>query len=205
MRPVSTITALAVPMPTPNIDTDQIVPKQFLKTIQRTGLGRGLFYDARFDEDGNAKPGFILDTPPYDKARILVGGDNFGCGSSREHAPWALIDFGFEAVISSSFADIFYNNSVNNGLLPAIVTPEVLVTLLEDATDPANILTIDLTAQTISTRTGGPYPFTIAPAVRHKLLQGLDAIAETMADAPRIADTEAMLETLMPWLPHRAA
>lgn len=205
MKPVTVIAGLAASLPAANIDTDQIVPKQFLKTIERTGLARGLFYDHRFDAEGRPQPGFVLDTPPFDTARILVAGDNFGCGSSREHAPWALLDFGIAAVVSSAFADIFYNNSVNNGLLPAIVEPDALAALLAEAGAAPTRMTIDLPARTIVTASGAAFAFAIDPAVQAKLIAGRDAISESLLAAEAIDAAEAALERAMPWLPRRAA
>lgn len=203
MQPFTTVSGIAAPMPVANIDTDQIVPKQFLKTISRQGLGAGLFYDHRFDADGNRIADFVLDRAPYDKATILVAGDNFGCGSSREHAPWALLDFGFRAMISTSFADIFTNNSINNGLLP-VVLPERDVAVLMRAAQAGEAITVDLERRSVSVAPDRIFPFEIDPSVRAKLLAGRDAIGESLQYAGKIADIEAKLASTMPWLPQPA-
>ena len=162
MDKFTTLTGTAAPYPVVNIDTDMIIPKDYLKTIKRTGLGTGLFAEARFREDGSENPDFVLNKPAYRKAQILVAGDNFGCGSSREHAPWALLDFGIRCVISTSFADIFYNNCFKNGILPIVVTPDELEKLLDDASRGANAtLTVDLDAQEIRGPDGGVITFDI--------------------------------------------
>ncbi|GAO56595.1 3-isopropylmalate dehydratase small subunit [Novosphingobium sp. MD-1] len=200
MTPFTRLSGIAAPLPVANVDTDQIVPKQFLKTIERTGLAGALFYDWRFDEAGQPMPGFVLDTPPYDKAVVLVAGDNFGCGSSREHAPWALLDFGIRCVVSTSFADIFYNNCINNGLLPITLGEADVAALLADAAQGL-VFTIDLQNRTISCG-GVVRTFEIEPAIRDKLLAGLDMIGETLARAEDIAAIEGKLERAMPWQPH---
>jgi 3-isopropylmalate dehydratase/3-isopropylmalate/(R)-2-methylmalate dehydratase small subunit len=192
------LTGIAATLPTANIDTDQIIPKQFLKTIDRTGLAKGLFHDFRFDANGNKKADFVLNQPPFDESRILMAGDNFGCGSSREHAPWALLDFGIRCVISSGFADIFYNNCLQNGLLPAIVTAADLQRLMAQAT--GGIFIVDLPEQTIVTPSGSGVPFTIESSRKSKLLQGLDAIAETFLDLPAIERYEDRRRSTWPWL-----
>jgi len=200
MQAFTTVRGIAVPMPVANIDTDQIVPKQFLKTISREGLGAGLFYDSRFDGEGKPIAGFILDRAPYDKATILVAGDNFGCGSSREHAPWALLDFGIRAMISTSFADIFNNNSINNGLLP-VVLPEPEVAVLMLAAQAGAEITVDLERCTVTAPPGLVFGFEIDPPVRAKLLAGLDAIDESLMHATEIDAIEGKLARAMPWLP----
>ncbi|WP_292966660.1 3-isopropylmalate dehydratase small subunit [Novosphingobium sp. UBA1939] len=200
MTPFTRLSGIAAPLSVANVDTDQIVPKQFLKTIERTGLAGALFYDWRFDEAGQPMPGFVLDTPPYDKAVVLVAGDNFGCGSSREHAPWALLDFGIRCVVSTSFADIFYNNCINNGLLPITLGEADVAALLADAAQGL-VFTIDLQNRTISCG-GVVRTFEIEPAIREKLLAGLDMIGETLARAEDIAAIEGKLERAMPWQPH---
>jgi len=194
------LTAVAAPLRMVNVDTDMIIPKQFLKTIKRTGLGAGLFYELRYDETGAENPDFVLNKPAYRNAKILVAGDNFGCGSSREHAPWALKDFGITCVISTSFADIFYNNCFKNGILPVVVTPEQLELLLDDAERGANAtLSIDLEAQEIRGPDGGVIRFEIDPFKKHCLLNGLDDIGLTMEKAPAIAAFEDRLGAERPW------
>ena len=194
MQPFTTLTGIAAPMRSVNIDTDQIIPKDYLKTIGRTGLGRGLFAEQRFRDDGSENPDFVLNKPAYRDAQILVAGDNFGCGSSREHAPWALLDHGIRCVISTSFADIFYNNSVQNGILPIRVAPEDLEQLFDDADRGANArLTIDLAAQTIGRPDGGTIPFSIDPFRKHCLLNGLDDIGLTLEKKPAIDAYETKL------------
>jgi 3-isopropylmalate/(R)-2-methylmalate dehydratase small subunit len=181
MQPFTKLEAVAAPMKIANVDTDMIIPKQFLKTIQRTGLGKSLFFEMRYDQDGKEMPGFVLNQPAYRKAQILVAGDNFGCGSSREHAPWALLDFGIRCVISTSFADIFYNNCFKNGILPIKVTQAELDKLFDDADRGANAtLTVDLAAQEIRGPDGGVIRFEIDPFRKHCLMNGLDDIGLTL-------------------------
>ncbi|MEZ5843455.1 MAG: 3-isopropylmalate dehydratase small subunit [Hyphomicrobiaceae bacterium] len=200
MKKFDKLTGVAAPLPNINIDTDAIIPKQFLKTIKRTGLGKSLFYEMRFDEQGNERPDFVLNKPAYRKAEILVAGDNFGCGSSREHAPWALLDFGIRCVISTSFADIFYNNSFKNGILPIKVKPDELEKLMDDANRGANAtLSIDLEAQTIRGPDGGEIKFEIDPFRKHCLLNGLDDIGLTMQKAKAIDSYEAKSAAARPW------
>lgn len=200
MQKFTTLTGVAAPMPIINVDTDMIIPKQYLKTIKRTGLGKGLFSEMRYLDDGSENPDFVLNKPAYRNAQILVAGDNFGCGSSREHAPWALLDFGIRCVISTSFADIFYNNSFKNGILPIVVSPEDLRKLMDDADRGANAtLTIDLEAQTIQGPDGGTVTFEIDPFKKHCLLNGLDDIGLTMEKAPAIAGFEEKLAAERPW------
>ncbi len=201
MDKFTTLTAVAAPMPIVNVDTDMIIPKQFLKTIKRTGLGKSLFYEMRYNEDGAENPDFVLNKPAYRKAQILVAGDNFGCGSSREHAPWALKDFGIRCVISTGFADIFYNNCFQNGILPVVVSPEDLVKLMADASRGANAtLTIDLEAQEIRGPDGGSIAFDIDPFRKHCLLNGLDDIGLTLEKNSAIAGFENRLESERPWV-----
>src|SRR5262245_4847067 len=201
MDKFTTLTAVAAPMPIVNIDTDKIIPKQYLKTIQRTGLGKGLFSEMRYNDDGSENPGFVLNKPAYRNAKIIVAGDNFGCGSSREHAPWALLDFGIRCVISTSFADIFYNNCFNNGILPITVSPEDLEKLFDDAKRGANAtLTIDLERQEIRGPDGGVVAFEIDPARKEKLLKGLDDIGVTMERTATIADFETKAARSRPWV-----
>ncbi len=187
MDKFTTLTGVAAPLPITNVDTDMIIPKQYLKTIARTGLGAGLFSEMRFKEDGSENPDFVLNQPAYRKATILVAEDNFGCGSSREHAPWALLDFGIRCVISTSFADIFYNNCFQNGILPAKVSPDDLKKLMDDASRGANAtLTVDLERQEIKGPDGGVVKFEIAEFNKHCLLNGLDAIGLTLVKSDKI-------------------
>jgi 3-isopropylmalate/(R)-2-methylmalate dehydratase small subunit len=187
MQPFTVLTGVAAPLKIVNVDTDMIIPKQYLKTIKRTGLGTGLFAEMRYRDDGSENPDFVLNRPAYRKAQILVAGDNFGCGSSREHAPWALLDFGIRCVIATGFADIFYNNCFKNGILPIKVSPEDLEKLFDDAERGANAtLTIDLENQEIRGPDGGTVRFDIDPFRKHCLLNGLDDIGLTMEKAPAI-------------------
>jgi 3-isopropylmalate/(R)-2-methylmalate dehydratase small subunit len=200
MQKFTSLTGVAAPMPIINVDTDMIIPKQYLKTIKRTGLGTGLFSEMRYRDDGSENPDFVLNKPAYRKAEILVAGDNFGCGSSREHAPWALLDFGIRCVISTSFADIFYNNCFKNGILPIVVSPDDLRKLMDDAERGANAtLTVDLESQTVKGPDGGTISFEIDPFKKHCLLNGLDDIGLTMEKAPSIAAFEASLAESRPW------
>ena len=200
MDKFTTLTGVAAPLPMRNIDTDKIIPARFLKTIKRTGLGKSLFYAMRYDDEGKERPDFVLNKAAYRKAQVLVAGDNFGCGSSREHAPWALEDFGIRCVISTSFADIFFNNSFKNGILPIKVTPEQLEKLLDDASRGANAtLTIDLEAQEIRGPDGGVIKFEIDPFRKHCLLNGLDDVGLTMQEGTKIADYEAKTKASRPW------
>jgi len=199
MQKFTTLTGVAAPLPIVNVDTDMIIPKQFLKTIKRTGLGKGLFAELRYREDGSENPDFVLNKPAYRNAKILVGGDNFGCGSSREHAPWALLDFGIRCVIATSFADIFFNNCFKNGILPIVVSPDGWAKLIDDAERGANAtLTVDLEKQGIHGPDGGTLPFDIDPFRRHCLLNGLDDIGLTMEKAPLIDAYEEKLAD-RPW------
>jgi 3-isopropylmalate/(R)-2-methylmalate dehydratase small subunit len=187
-------------MPLVNIDTDMIIPKQFLKTIKRTGLGVNLFDEMRYDREGNENPDFVLNQPQYRKAQILVAGDNFGCGSSREHAPWALLDFGIRVVISTSFADIFFNNCFKNGILPIVLPQEEVDKLMDDAERGANaVLSVDLESQTITGPDGGTISFDVDPFRKHCLLNGLDDIGLTLEDAPAIDAYEAKASEARPW------
>ena len=201
MDKVTTLTGTAAPMPLVNIDTDMIIPKQFLKTIKRSGLGANLFDEMRFDQDGNEIPDFVLNKPQYRGAQILVAGDNFGCGSSREHAPWALLDFGIRCVISTSFADIFYNNCFKNGILPIVLPQEDVDKLMDDAERGANAtLTVDLETQTIQGPDGGTVSFEIDPHRKHCLLNGLDDIGQTLEKAAAIDAFEASAAQARPWV-----
>lgn len=201
MDPFKEVTGVAAPLPLMNIDTDMIIPKQFLKTIKRTGLGANLFDEMRFDRDGGEIEDFVLNQPAYRNAQILIAGDNFGCGSSREHAPWALLDFGIRVVISTSFADIFYNNCFKNGILP-IVLPQVDVAkLMDDAKRGANaILSVNLEDQTITGPDGGRISFEIDAFRKHCLVNGLDDIGLTMEKASAIDAFEAKAAGERPWL-----
>ncbi len=194
MQPFTTLTSTPAPLKVINVDTDMIIPKQYLKTIKRTGLGTALFSEMRYKEDGTENPDFVLNQPAYRKSEILVAGDNFGCGSSREHAPWALLDFGIRCVISTSFADIFYNNCFKNGILPIVVKPEDLEKLFDDADRGSNAtLTVDLQNQTIKGPDGGEIRFEIDPFRKHCLINGLDDIGLTMEKAHKIEAYEAKL------------
>lgn len=194
MDKFTTLTGVAAPLPITNVDTDMIIPKQYLKTIHRTGLGKGLFSEMRYNEDGSENPDFVLNKPAYRNAQVLVAEDNFGCGSSREHAPWALLDYGIRCVVSTSFADIFYNNCFQNGILPAIVSPEDLQKLMDDASRGANAtLTVDLESQEIRGPDGGAVKFQIDEFRKHCLLNGLDSIGLTMVKEPQIKAFEDKL------------
>ena len=196
----TTLTGIAAPMPLVNIDTDMIIPKQFLKSIQRSGLGKNLFDEMRYTQDGAEIPDFVLNQPAYRKAQILVAGDNFGCGSSREHAPWALLDFGIRCVISTSFADIFFNNCFKNGILPIVVSPEDLDKLMDDANRGSNaVLSVDLESQEITGPDGGTIKFDIDAFKRHCLLNGLDDIGLTLEKASSIAAFEKTNAQTHPW------
>jgi len=201
MEKFTHLTGVAAPLPIINIDTDMIIPKQYLKTIKRTGLGKALFSEMRYNEDGSENPDFVLNKPAYRQSKIIVAGDNFGCGSSREHAPWALLDFGVRCVISTSFADIFYNNCFKNGILPIVVTPEQLELLMDDASRGSNAtVSVDLESQTIKGPDGGSIHFDIDPARKHILLEGLDDIASTLKADPAIASFEQKMGESRPWL-----
>ncbi len=200
MEKFTTLTGVAAPLPIVNVDTDMIIPKDYLKTIKRTGLGTGLFSEMRYNEDGSDNPDFVLNKPAYRNAKVLVAGDNFGCGSSREHAPWALLDFGIRCVISTSFADIFYNNCFKNGILPIVVSPEDLEKLMDDAERGANAtLTVDLEAMEIRGPDGGVITFDLDAFKRHCLLNGIDDIGLTMEKAPAIDAYEKQLSENRPW------
>jgi 3-isopropylmalate/(R)-2-methylmalate dehydratase small subunit len=201
MQKFEVLNGVAAPLNIVNIDTDMIIPKQFLKTIKRTGLGKSLFYEMRYTQDGQELPEFVLNKPAYRKAEILVAGDNFGCGSSREHAPWALLDFGIRCVISTSFADIFYNNCFKNGILPIKVSPDDLKKLLDDASRGSNAtLTVDLPNQEIRGPDGGKVKFEIDAFRKHCLLNGLDDIGLTMEKADSISAFEKKNTASHPWL-----
>ena len=201
MQKFETLTGVAAPLNIVNIDTDMIIPKQFLKTIKRTGLGKSLFFEMRFTQDGVEVPEFVLNKPAYRKAEILVAGDNFGCGSSREHAPWALLDFGIRCVISTSIADIFYNNAFKNGILPIKVSPEDLKKLMDDAERGANAtMTIDLPNQEIRGPDGGTITFDLDPFRKHCLLNGLDDIGLSLEKVTSIDSFEKKQAQSQPWL-----
>ena len=200
MEKFTKLTGVAAPLPIINIDTDMIIPKDYLKTIKRTGLGKGLFAEMRFNENGTENPDFVLNKPAYRNTQILVAGDNFGCGSSREHAPWALLDFGIRCVISTSFADIFYNNCFKNGVLPIMVSQADLDKLMDDASRGANArLTVDLETLTISGPDGGSITFELDEFKRHCMLNGLDDIGLTMEKADSISGFEAKNAESRPW------
>ncbi len=201
MEKFESVSGIAAPMPLVNIDTDMIIPKQFLKTIKRTGLGVNLFDEMRYDEDGNEFPDFVLNKPAYRNAEILVAGDNFGCGSSREHAPWALRDFGIKVVISTSFADIFHNNCFKNGILPVVLPKEQVDVLMEDAGKGENArITVDLEAQTVSTSDGTTFSFDVDPFQKHCLLEGLDDIGLSMQKMDAIEAFEGKARARTPWI-----
>jgi 3-isopropylmalate/(R)-2-methylmalate dehydratase small subunit len=201
MDKFTTLTGVAAPLPMINVDTDMIIPKQYLKTIERRGLGRGLFDEMRYRADGAEIPDFVLNRPAYRQARILVAGPNFGCGSSREHAPWALLDFGIRCIIAPSFADIFYANCFKNGILPIALPQEICDRLMDDAKKGANArLTIDLEAQTITRPDGSTVPFEIDPFRKHSLLNGLDEIGLTEEKNAAITGFEAGNRAAQPWL-----
>jgi len=201
MQKFTTLRGVAAPLPMINVDTDMIIPKQFLKTIKRTGLGKNLFDELRYETDGREKPDFVLNQPAYRKAQILVAGENFGCGSSREHAPWALLDFGIRCVIATSFADIFYNNCFKNGILPIRLPQADVDLLMDDAKRGSNaIVTIDLEKQEITGPDGGLVHFEIEPFRKHCLLNGLDDIGLTLEKAADIDRFESRDRLTRPWL-----
>ena len=200
MEKFTTLTGIAAPMPLVNIDTDMIIPKHFLKTIPRSGLGKNLFDEMRFTQDGAEIPDFVLNQPAYRNAEILVAGDNFGCGSSREHAPWALLDFGIRCVISTSFADIFFNNCFKNGILPVVLPQEAVDALMDDARKGANArITVDLESQTVTASDGTTFKFEVDAFKKHCLMNGLDDIGLTLEKATAIDSYEAKNATLRPW------
>ncbi|MGR3652708.1 MAG: 3-isopropylmalate dehydratase small subunit [Roseovarius sp.] len=201
MEKFEKLSGIAAPLPLINVDTDMIIPKQFLKTIKRSGLGVNLFDEMRYDDNGNEIPDFVLNKPQYREAQILVAGDNFGCGSSREHAPWALADFGIKSVISTSFADIFYNNCFKNGILPIVLPKEAVDVLMKDAEKGANArITVDLEAQTVSTSDGEVFHFELDSFKKHCLLNGLDDIGLTLEKAASIDAFEAKAAAARPWV-----
>jgi len=201
MEKFTSLTGVAAPLEITNVDTDMIIPKQYLKTIKRTGLGQGLFAELRYHDDGSENPDFVLNKPAYRNARILVAEDNFGCGSSREHAPWALLDFGIRCVISTSFADIFYNNCFKNGILPVIVSHADLAKLMDDARRGANAtLSVDLEAQEIRGPDGGVIRFDVDPFRKHCLMNGLDDIGLTLEKSAHIEAFEKKSTAERFWL-----
>jgi len=204
MTPFTHLDGRAAPLPIANIDTDQIIPKQFLKTIEREGLAKGLFYDLRFDAEGAPKPDFVLNQPAYAGASILLAGDNFGCGSSREHAPWALLDFGVRCVIAPSFADIFFNNCFENGLLPVALPDEAVKALMDEAKGGNHMISVDLETQTVVSPSGRRFSFEIDAGRKEKMLRGLDAVGETLQHVGDITAFEEKRRTARPWLEGRA-
>jgi len=201
MEKFKTLTGVAAPMPLINVDTDMIIPKQFLKTIKRSGLGKNLFDEMRFDDDGNERPDFVLNKPQYRDAEILVAGENFGCGSSREHAPWAIKDFGIRCVIAPSFADIFFNNCFKNGILPIALPQDTVDILMKDAEKGSNArMIVDLENQTVTTSDGEQIAFEVDQFKKHCLLEGLDDIGLTLEKATAIDTFEATAATSRPWV-----
>jgi len=202
MQPFTTLTATAAPLPLANVDTDKIIPARFLKTIHRNGLGKNLFDTLRYDEAGAEKPDFVLNQPAFRQANILIAHENFGCGSSREHAPWALLDFGIRCVIAPSFADIFHNNCFKNGILPIVLPREVCDRLMDDARLGTNArLTVDLDRQVVVRPGGEAIPFTVDPHGRAMLLEGLDEIGQTMTRVAAIDSYEIKRRAAEPWMP----
>lgn len=202
MTPFTSLTGPAAPLPLANVDTDKIIPARFLKTIQRSGLGTNLFDTLRYDAAGAERPEFVLNQPAYRHAKILITHENFGCGSSREHAPWALLDFGIRCVIAPSFADIFHSNCLKNGILPVVLPRAVCDTLIEDARLGGNArLTVDLERQVVVRPNGETVPFDVDPHGRHMLLLGLDEIGQTLTRADAITGYEAQRRTAEPWMP----
>jgi len=194
-----TLEGIAAPLPQANVDTDQIIPKQFLATVDRVGLGKGLFFDMRFEADGSPKQDFVLNRPTYAGAAILIAGPNFGCGSSREHAPWALLDFGIRCVIAASFADIFFNNCFKNGVLPLVLPQNEIDDLVAEAGGANHKFTIDLPAQTVISPSGRSIAFEIDSGRKAALIAGLDEIGETLVHAKAIDAHEARRKALTPW------
>jgi 3-isopropylmalate dehydratase small subunit len=200
MKAFTRLDARAAPLSLANIDTDQIIPKQFLKTVDREGLAKGLFYDLRFDGEGKPREDFVLNRPEYRGAQVLIAGDNFGCGSSREHAPWALQDFGIQCVIAPSFADIFSGNCLNNGLLTVVLPPDQVEALMDEAKGGNHVFTVDLEGQTVTAPSGATFHFDIDPGRKEKLVKGLDAIGETLEVAGDIDLYEMKQALARPWL-----
>jgi 3-isopropylmalate/(R)-2-methylmalate dehydratase small subunit len=201
MQAFTTLTGVAAPLPMANVDTDKIIPARFLKSINRSGFGKHLFANMRFREDGSENPDFVLNQPPYRDAQVLIAFENFGCGSSREHAPWALLDFGIRCVIAPDFADIFHNNCFKNGVLPVRLPREVCEKLMDDARMGGNArLTVDLERQVVVRPSGEEIPFAVDPLRKHLLLNGLDDIGQTLQHATAIDTFEAKRKTAQPWL-----
>jgi 3-isopropylmalate/(R)-2-methylmalate dehydratase small subunit len=200
MDPFTTLSGVAAPLPAANVDTDQIIPKQFLSTVERAGLARGLFHDMRFAPDGSPNPDFVLNKPAYAGASILITGPNFGCGSSREHAPWALLDHGIRCVIAASFADIFFNNCFKNGVLPLVLPEDEVRELMAQAAGHNARFDIDLERQTLTAPSGRVHAFAIDPGRKRAMLLGLDEIGETLTHAPAIAAFEERRRLSSPWL-----
>jgi 3-isopropylmalate/(R)-2-methylmalate dehydratase small subunit len=201
MQAFTTLTGVAAPLPMANVDTDKIIPARFLKSINRSGFGKHLFANMRFREDGSENPDFVLNQPPYRDAQVLIAFENFGCGSSREHAPWALLDFGIRCVIAPDFADIFHNNCFKNGVLPVRLPREVCEKLMDDARMGGNArLTVDLERQVVVRPSGEEIPFAVDPLRKHLLLNGLDDIGQTLQHATAIDAFEAKRKTAQPWL-----
>ena len=201
MQAFTVLESVVMPLDRPNVDTDAIIPKQFLKTIARTGLGINLFFDWRYKEDGSPKPDFVLNDPLYQGTKILLARENFGCGSSREHAPWALLDYGFRCIIAPSFADIFYNNCFKNGILPVVLPADDVDRLFRNAVKtPGCRVSVDLASQTVITQDGSVHAFQIDPFRKECLLKGLDEIGLTLRREPEIAAYEAQRRAAAPWL-----
>jgi len=200
MKPFTHLTGSAAPLPLANVDTDMIIPKQFLKTVSREGLARGLFHELKTLPDGSANPDFVLNKPAYSNAQILIARENFGCGSSREHAPWALLDQGITCVIAPSFADIFYNNCFKNGLLPVVLPREAVDALMAQAGGPNHIFTVDLGAQTVTGPDGVAHGFDIDQGRKTNLMKGLDEIGESLLHAGAISAFEDRRRMATPWL-----
>src|SRR5574340_578587 len=201
MQTFTTLTGIAAPLPMINVDTDMIIPKQFLKTIKRSGLGKALFFERRYFDDGSERPDFVLNQAPYREAKILIAGENFGCGSSREHAPWALLDFGIRAIIAPSFADIFYNNCFKNGILPVVLGAAGVDRLFRECEASEGYrLQIDLEKQTVTTPAGEVLTFEVDGGRKHRLLNGLDDIGLTLLQADRIKAYEERRQQEAPWL-----
>ncbi len=201
MDKFTTLHGIAAPLPLINVDTDMIIPKQFLKTIKREGLGVNLFDEMRYDDDGREKPDFVLNRPAYRDAEILIAGENFGCGSSREHAPWAIKDFGIRCIVAPSYADIFFNNCFKNGILPVVLPPEQVDRLMDEAGKGSNArLTVDLENQEITTPSGEKIPFDVDPFRKHCLIEGLDDIGLTLERASAIESFEAEAAQSRPWV-----
>ena len=199
MEPFEILKGIAAPLPMINVDTDMIIPKQFLKTIKRSGLGKNLFHELRFDIQGNIKNDFVLNWDPYKQASILITGDNFGCGSSREHAPWSLLDFGFKCIIAPSFADIFYNNCFKNGILPIRLDQKKIDVLMSQANDKMKLI-VNLDDQKIISEDESSIKFDIDPFRKKCLLEGLDDIALTLKKKEKISQFEESLKTTHPWI-----